>query len=154
MKLLKEKGGLEQAQQDFGGRYDRALTKSEKDFDFSLYAREWLKAGVIQDKRQVLTELGWNHILGAEKLTLSLKETFKIISADHESIVEHTAQLEPLYDGVDKGKAGPFGSAFPTLLRGRDSNPRPSGSFGLLRLLGVSDYPILLRQGFGGHGHP
>ncbi len=40
------------------------------------------------------------------------------------------------------------------LLRGRDSNPRPQGSFGCLPFLAVSDYPILLRQGFGGYVIP
>ena len=121
--LMKERDGLEDAQKGFAKKLGEARTKSEKDFNFAVYARDWLKNGAIEDKRVVLGELGYNPSINEQILSISLKETYNYIAEEQENIVIEISRLEPLSNGSVQRKTGDFSPVFPSLLRGRDSNP-------------------------------
>src|SRR3989338_3942903 len=123
IQLIKERAGLEDAQKDFAKKLESARTKSEKDFNYSIYARDWLNNGTIEDKRTVLTELGYNPSINEQILSISLKETYSYISEEQENIVFESNRLEPLNNGSIARQTEDFSSVCPSLLRGRDSNP-------------------------------
>lgn len=126
-KLEKQKAALIMEEEDFSRVFGNGIMKSESDFDFALYAIEHFKNGTISDKRTILRELGYNHLLTNKKLDITLKETYRLISDDMDSINQESVWLEPQENEVLQRKTDDFTSASPALLRGRDSNARSSG---------------------------
>ena len=82
---------------------------------------------VSEKLNTVLTELGWNHSISEQILSISLKETYRYISDDQKIIIDESERLEPPSNGSIQRKTGDFSPVFPSLLRGQDSNLRPSG---------------------------
>ena len=69
-------------------------------------------------KKEILSALGQNLSLKDGKLTIQLKEPFKIIANTLSSVPEAKRRLEPVKIGANKGKTPAFADVNPTWLRG------------------------------------
>jgi len=108
-KLLKEKTHLEEMLNETGQRTERWLELSEKTFNFACYARYWFANGAPEQKKQIFRALGSNLFLKDKKLTIDLKEPFRII--------EESKRFEPLNFSLNERKTADLTAVNPTWLR-------------------------------------
>ena len=113
--------------EDLQIKLDEGMLKSKKDFNFATNALEWLEKGTLADKKGLLSELGYNPTIDADKLRITLKKSFIEMSDNHDAIIDESPRLELVSYGVAQRKTDDSSSAFRSLLRGQDLNLRPSG---------------------------
>ena len=121
--LTERKVGLEKAMGQTGKRSDDWLKKAEDVLVFAEMAQAKFTTGTLETKRMILGALGRNLVLRERKLTLSLDDILFPVQTMATELNKQPERLEPPKNGVNKRKTDDFSSAFPTLLRGRDSNP-------------------------------
>ncbi len=122
-KLKTELSTLEIGVSNIENKLQNGLLKSKEDFNFALYALQWLEKGTPGEKKGILAGLGYNLLLSNRKLDISLKKPFMILEDSHRGIVEECNRLEPLVFSTDKRKTDGSSSEFPLMLRERDLNP-------------------------------
>lgn len=69
---------------------------SERTFNFARYARVWFKHGDLETKKAIFACIGYNHILKAQKIALTLRRPFKFIEEKREIIEKELEWFEPL----------------------------------------------------------
>jgi len=125
--LIKEKARLQELLNDSDKRVTDWLEKAEKVFNFAKEAKEKFKNGTLEEKRMILACLGSNLLLKDKKLIISIEKPLILMEKASEEVKRLTQRLEPLKSGKNELKFEEIYSKSRTLLRGWDSNPRPTG---------------------------
>lgn len=103
------------------------LGKVQKDFNMAVGIAAAIENGGFEEKRDILSETCSNLQLKDKNLDFLGTELFSIIISG----LLVSKQVNPLFEPANwqptKGKTEVFASVCPTLLRGSDSNRRPSG---------------------------
>ena len=115
--LTKKKARLEELLNDTGNRVEKWMSVAEQIYDFACFARIRFAKGDKKMKKEILSALGQNLSLKDGKLTIQLKEPFKIIADTLSSVPEAKRRLEPVKIGINKGKTPAFADVNPTWLR-------------------------------------
>lgn len=114
--ITKKKTRFEELLNDTGDRVEKWMSAAEQIYDFACFARIRFAKGDKQMKKEILSALGQNLSLKDGKLTIQLKEPFKIIANTLTSVPEAKRRLEPVKIGVNKGKTPAFADVHPTWL--------------------------------------
>ena len=75
-------------------RAERWLELTEKTFHFATYARKAFVNGSLDQKREILTALGWNFSIKGKKLTISTHEWFVPIENNYPELEKEYKRLE------------------------------------------------------------
>ena len=97
--------------------------------DLTLCMKEILEKGSMQAKRNILSKLGSNLIWNDEKLSISNSNAINKLVEGIKRAKAINSKFEPKNYRINKGlkeKTSSFQPVFSTLLRGEDSNLRPS----------------------------
>ncbi len=124
--LEKEKTRLQELINDTDKRVDDWLDRAEKAFDFASRAREMFESESPEDKKAVLLNIGSNLVLKDRKIIIEPTEFFSHIKTLTNEVPETSAMFEPAQNRSNKEKSGPDYARNPVVLRGGDSNSRPS----------------------------
>ncbi len=126
-KLKNQLEYLENGATNIENKLQNGLIKSKKDFNFAVYANEWLKNGTHGEKKGLLSGLGYNLYLYNKKLDITLKKPFEILSDNHNEIIDESVRLEPVDDSDIETKTEELSSEFVDVLRGPELHRRPPG---------------------------
>lgn len=124
--LEREKRGLNEMLNDCDKRIDDWLKDVSLLFEFAESARFRFETGDLNTKKEILAALGSNLTLKDKKLFI---KTQKPLLQVKEAALEVRAiyqRFEPAKNGLDKAKINTVFAQNPILLRGSDSNRRPS----------------------------
>ena len=75
-------------------RAERWIELTEKTFHFATYARKAFLNGSLDQKREILTALGWNFSIKGKKLTISTHEWFVPIENNYPELEKEYQRLE------------------------------------------------------------
>ena len=125
--LEQEKKRLMKLLEEADKTVDDWLEKAEVLFGFAETAKWRFENGLLQDKKEVLSYLGSNLLLTDRKLLITKKNELLAIAEMAKEEKAIRARLEPLGFGSDKAKLWAEYARTNSLLRGSDSNRRPSG---------------------------
>ena len=75
-------------------RAERWLELTEKTFHFATYARKAFVNGSLDQKREILTALGWNFSIKGKKLSISTHEWFVPIENNYPELEKEYKRLE------------------------------------------------------------
>ncbi|KKT80693.1 MAG: hypothetical protein A3B99_02255 [Candidatus Yanofskybacteria bacterium RIFCSPHIGHO2_02_FULL_44_12b] len=126
--ILVEKGGLEKQLANSGQQVNKWVEIAENVFKFASDAQERMETGDWQVRKQILGALGSDLILKDQILSIDIEKALLPLQTISKELKKHPIRLEPLNNRINKRKTDVFASASPALLRGQDSNLRPSGS--------------------------
>ena len=125
--LEKEKLRLQELLNDTDKRVSDWLEKAEKVFNFALEAKKKFENGTLEEKRLILACLGSNLLLKDKKLIISIEKPLILMEKASEEVKNINQRLEPLKNGKNEPKFEEVYAKSRILLRGWDSNPRPTG---------------------------
>ena len=113
-RLMKEKDALEN-QLDKETNKNDWLELSKRSFNFTCYARIWFAKGDMEAKRSVFACLGSNHILELQKVALTLRKEYQIISNRLPMAKQELKRLESLNIGSLNWNLKAITAEFPVL---------------------------------------
>jgi len=116
--LIKEKTRYEELLNDTGQKVEKWIAGAEEAYNFACLVRAKFTKGDVQTKRTILSGLGQNLLLKDGKLSLNLKEPFKIIENTLSFVPQAKVRLEPVKIALNKHKNRDFVPALTTWLRG------------------------------------
>ncbi|HPT29904.1 MAG TPA: recombinase family protein [bacterium] len=125
IELSREKEKLQELLKDVEENENNYTEKANSLFLFAEKICEKFINGDLKDKGIILSCLGSNLTLINGKLEISLQKPLIHIKNLSQNLHAKNEALEPMKNGEYKRKTGSFESAFPMLLPGWDSNPRP-----------------------------
>lgn len=121
--LLKKKlRELKEQLHDTENRADKWLELTEETFNFATYAHQKFITGSLKDKRQILSNLGSNHLIMDGKLTFQANEWLVPLKNELPTIQTEYFSLEPEKTRTTKAKTEAFAPVRTRLLRDLDSN--------------------------------
>lgn len=126
-KLIQEKIKLQELLKDTDKRVDNWLERAEEALMFAQHAKLAFENGSLQRKREILNALGSNLLLKDRKLRINLENCLLPMQRIHSALGKKKSRFEPQDLCLNKRKNTALGGARPDWLRGRDSNPRPTG---------------------------
>ena len=125
--LETEKARLNELMNDADKNIGDWIEEADKLFTLAELARERFQYGNLQKKKEMLAALGSNLSLRDGKLTIKAKDKIIAMRSLSSEVKKTRKRLEPLDNSLIKGKPELLYSGNPMLLRGSDSNRRPSG---------------------------
>ena len=115
--LEKRKIHIKELLEDTDGRVKNWLDKAEEIFSFAETAKKKFETGTIEDKRQILNNLGSNLFLKDKILSISIEKPLILIEKAAKEVKIIHNRLEPLKSGQNEHKMELLYSQCPSLLR-------------------------------------
>ncbi|MFH0853441.1 MAG: recombinase family protein [bacterium] len=125
--LFAEKERLHSLLKDTDRRIENWLEIAERGFNFAERAQLAFEKGGLEVKKKIFADLGSNFILQDGKLNVSVDILLFAIDKLNKGVELNPAMLEPAKTSVDSTRSAHFLDGSCALLRGQDSNLRPSG---------------------------
>jgi site-specific DNA recombinase len=126
-RLKEEQGKLRSEVEKVENRADRWLELTEETFNFATYAHSAFLKGDLQKKKEIMMALGSNPTVLDRKLRIESHPWLVPIIEQYPALEMQFRTLEPTKNSQDKRKMNAIASVHSSWLRGRDSNPRPTG---------------------------
>ena len=120
-----EKSKYKELLDDSDNSVDNWMEKAEKLFTFAEIAKFRFDTGKLEDKKEVLANLGYNLFLKDNKLSIDVQKPLLMIQKIQPELKKIHQRLEPLKNRINKRTLGEMYSQSPKLLCGQDSNLQP-----------------------------
>ena len=124
--FTQEKMRLQELLNDSDNRVNNWVENAEKLFNFAQDAKTAFENGSVETKKGILSALGSNLELNDQKLAISVEKPLLLMQEMSFEVKQINQRLEPVKNGLNKRTLGDLYAQSPTLLRGQDSNLRPS----------------------------
>jgi len=115
--LSKEKARLQELLNDTDWRINKWINRAEECFIFARDAKKEFKTGTLEEKRQILANLGSNPFLKDKKLSISIQKPLLLVEKAAKEVRIIHNRLEPLQKGKNEFNLDKIYSKSPILLR-------------------------------------
>ena len=117
-------GRLKEELRDIEARAEKWLELTEEVFDFATYAHSKFLKGSLDEKKEILIDLGSNFLMKGGKLKLDLKKWFVPIEKAYPELEKEYRELEPYKDRLNIEQIAQLDSICSRWRRREDSNLR------------------------------